>query len=238
MSDCWVNKDAQSWFEFQDDYEMNFPTDQQRLVLVGATGSGKTQAAMWHLARRDYDERPWIVYDFKYDELIGDIENTQEIGVTSPIPDKAGLYVVHPLPDEDEEKVAEQMKQIWQRENTGVVVDEAYMLGNRNKPFRALLTQGRSKHIPMIVASQRPVWVDRFVFSEASFYQVFRLQHRKDLMSVQEFIPFDLSRRLPEYHSYYYDVGADQMHVLKAVPDRDVILDMFDAKLRRVRKAV
>jgi|HubBroStandDraft_5_1064220.scaffolds.fasta_scaffold31237_4 hypothetical protein len=216
---------------------MNFPGDTDRLTIVGATGSGKTQAGMYHLSRRNIDTGIWIVYDFKRDELINEIESAQHIEMTSPLPERPGLYVVHPRPG-NEDVVDEHMFRIWDRENIGVYVDEGYMVGNRSAGFRALLTQGRSKHIPMIVLSQRPVYMDKFVFSESQFFQVFRLQHDDDVSSAQKFIPFDLSERLPQYHSYYYDVVSNRLVVLSPVPDRDAILDTFATKLHQTRKVI
>ncbi|HYM36244.1 MAG TPA: hypothetical protein VET48_12650 [Steroidobacteraceae bacterium] len=216
---------------------MNLPNDTQRLSVIGATGSGKTHAALWHLSMRNYDEKPWIVYDFKYDEIINEIEGTYTISLTDPIPSRPGIYIVHPNPGQDE-MVSAHMWGIWSHEDIGVFIDEGYMIGNNNSGFRALLTQGRSKHIPLIVLCQRPVWIDRFVFSESEYFQVFRLQNRKDIACVEEFVPHDLSERLPEHHSYYYDVAEDRIVVLTPTPDRDAILDTFHTKLRRLKKVV
>lgn len=216
---------------------MRFANDQQRTSIVGATGSGKTFAAVWQLSLKNYDQKPWIIYDFKYDEMINSITGIVHIAVDAPVPDRPGLYVVHPHPAEAD-LVEAQMWKIWERGNIGVFVDEGYMVGKNNQAFRALLTQGRSKHIPMIVLSQRPVWMDRFVFSESEFFQIFRLQHKKDVASVQEFIPFDLSKRLPEYHSYYYDVHADKMVVLGPVPKRTEIMKTFNLKMEKLNKKV
>ena len=41
----------------------------------------------------------------------------------------------------------------------------------------------------MITLSQRPVWLDPFILSEAEYYQVFRLNHKNDRKKVEEFIP-------------------------------------------------
>jgi hypothetical protein len=215
---------------------MRYPNDQQHISIVGATGSGKTQAGAFHLSRRNYTTKPWLVYDFKGEDLFNEIENAFHLSADDKVPEKPGLYIVHAVPEDP--GVDEQMLEIWHRENIGVMIDEGYMIGRQNRPFRYLLTQGRSKHIPLIVLSQRPVWMDRFVFSESSFFQIFRLQHKKDLANVNEFIPFDLSERLPEYHSYYYDVGNNTLEKLSPVPDRQLILDTFDSRLQNLKRVV
>jgi hypothetical protein len=216
---------------------MRFPSDQDRLTILGTTGSGKTQAGMYQLSRRPLDRETWIIYDFKREEMINEIDGAQRIGMGDPLPDRAGVYIVQPRTDQESD-VDAHMQRIWDHQNIGVFVDEGYMIGNRSAGFRALLTQGRSMHIPMIILSQRPVFMDRFVFSESQFFQVFRLQHDDDIASAQKFIPHDISERLPRYYSYYYDVLDDKCVVLSPVPDRDAILDTFHTKLYTYRKVI
>lgn len=212
------------------------PDDSQHIAIVGANGSGKTQAAVWQLSHRNFHLMPWVAYNFKRDESIDAIPGAVDIELNQ-IPESPGIYVAHPLPAE-EEAVEAQMWRIWDRGDTGVYVDEGYMVGPRNQAFRALLTQGRSKHIPVMVLSQRPVWMDRFVFSEAGFYQVFRLQHKKDRRTVEEFMPADLEKRLPDYHSYYHDVGLNRTHVMRPVPDIDTIYGTFARRFARRKRAI
>jgi hypothetical protein len=224
---------------------INWPGDKDRFSIVGTTGSGKTQAALYNLSRRNYDVKPWIIYDFKHEELISAIDGAQHISMGDKLPHHPGIYVTHPLPGE-EEIVDEHMMRIWQQGNIGVYIDEGYMLGQRNIGFRYLLTQGRSLRIPMIINSQRPVWMDRFVFSESQFFQVFRLQHTDDIKSAQKFIPYDLesamhgteSERLPVFYSIYYDVKANRISTLSPVPDADAILDTFDTRMPRIQKVI
>lgn len=219
---------------------ITLPNDTQRMVIVGATGSGKTQAAMWHVSMRDFNVMPWIVFDFKHDEMINEAEGTQEIQLSDPIPEQPGIYIVHPHPSQTPE-VEAMLWRIWERGNVGVYIDEGYMIsdGNKvNRALRAILTQGRSKRIPVIVLSQRPTWIDRFIFSESEFFQIFRLSHSDDLKTVNKFIPFDLSERLPEYRSYYYEVPGNRIVVMGAVPDRDTILDTIEEKLKKIKKVV
>ena len=108
--------------------------------------------------------------------------------------------------------------------------------------FQAILTQGRSKEIPAIILTQRPVWISRFVFSEADFYAVFHLNDRRDQKSVAEFTPntplWDLTSRIPDYHFRWYDVSGDYSTQMQPVPDRDMILETFEKRLSvRKRKA-
>jgi len=216
---------------------VNFPNDTQHHSIIGANGSGKTQAAMWFLSRRNFLMKPWIIYDWKYEDLIAEIPDIQEISVFDKIPERPGLYVVHPEPDQTDE-VDLQFRQIWEQENTGVYIDEGYMVGSNSRAFRSLLSQGRSKHIPMIILSQRPAWMDRFVFTESQFFSVFRLQHKDDLKKVQEFIPYDISERLPEFWSYYYDVKSNEIARMEPVPDRKLIIQTFNSRLARLKKII
>ena len=215
---------------------MNLPTESNRIAIVGATGSGKTQAELWHLSLRDIDKRPWIIYNFKTDKSIEAIPHKRDISLDE-LPLKPGVYVVHPTPGQQDE-VEAQLWAVLDKEGIGIAIDEGYMMGDRNQAFRAILTQGRSKEIPVIVLSQRPVWMDRFVFSESEFFQIFRLNHRKDRKAVEEFVPADLSYRLPAFHSYYYDVGADKVTILKPVPEIEQIYRTFESRLKRVRRTV
>lgn len=216
---------------------IQLPNDTQRLVIVGATGSGKTQAATWHLSKRSFTEMPWIVYDFKGDELLNSIEHAQHMTSGMDIPTRPGLYIVHADPEDS--GVESQLMQIWKQQNTGLYIDEGYMIDRNSKPFSLVLTQGRSRHIPCITLSQRPVWMNRFVFSEADYFQIFRLGWIKDIRKVQEYTgDKDITVRLPDYYSYYYDVSSDSMKVLKPVPDRETILDTFNYRLRGLPKVV
>jgi hypothetical protein len=102
----------------------------------------------------------------------------------------------------------------------------------KSKAFDAILTQGRSKRIPVIVLSQRPVWLSRFVFSEASYFQVFWLNDFRDRQTVQSFIPADTENRLPDFNSLWYDVGRDRVSRMLPVPARTTILETFRERMR------
>ncbi len=215
-------------------FDWKDPTDSDRLTIVGKTGSGKTRAAAWHLSRRSFTSRPWIIFDFKGDDFLNAIDGVREVDITKKPPKKAGLYITHPLPSQKDE-VDEFLWNVWRNERTGIYFDEGYMV-NKSEAVAAILTQGRSKQIPLIMLSQRPVWLNRFAFSEASHFQMFWLNDARDRKTVQAFMPYDLEKRLPDYHSVWYDVGRDKTCVMRPVPTDDALLEVFHERLKSRRR--
>lgn len=194
---------------------IRLPGPDKRTVIVGSTGSGKTQAGCWHLSQKDFHRRPWFVIDFKGDALIAEI-GPDEIDVRAKPPMQPGVYVVRPKPMIDDEYLTEFLWKLWKQEYCGLYTDEGYMIpGVRNPAFRALLTQGRSKKIEMVTLSQRPVWMDRFTFTEADFWQIFRLNGLDDRKSVSAIIGNQIDR--------------DQRHPL----ERRMLLRLLDCQRSR-----
>lgn len=213
--------------------EFRLPTNKQRVAVIGRTGSGKTQFAAWLLSVAPFDKQPYFIVDYKYDDLLNGSDRIKEIGLTEKLPKQPGLYIVHPHPDQHED-TERFLLRIWEQEHAGLYADEGYMLPPRSPAFQALLTQGRSKRIPAIVLTQRPTWVSRFVFSEADYYAIFHLNDARDRQTIQAFTPrerLDVSDRLPDYHSMWYDVGRDNVFQLKPVPEAAEILERIDSRL-------
>lgn len=212
------------------------PTSRQRLAIMGHTGCGKTQQAVWALSNSAIESMPWIVFDYKGDDLINDIPYRHEIGFKDT-PNKPGVYILHPRPDQDED-VEKFLWRIYERGNTGVYVDEAFMMP-KTGAYQSILTQGRSKRIPMINLTQKPRYVPMHVFSEADYHSVFHLSDAKDRQRVMEFTDFskdDLEREIPEYHSHFYRVKDRQRFQLKPVPSADSLLETFARRLAPKRR--
>ena len=216
---------------------VRLPGPADRIVIVGRTGSGKTQAAVFHLSKQDFDARPWIIVDYKGDELINGIERAQFIDYNT-VPDEPGIYILRVLPGEEDE-ISQWFMKVWEHENIGIYIDEGYMVGQRDKWFNACLTQGRSKRITMIILSQRPLWMSRFAFSEASFIQVFGLTDADDMKTVQRFMKGDakggVGAELKPFHSYYYDVGKNTVRQWGPVPKAAALLATINDRLPKKR---
>jgi len=207
------------------------PNNSNRIAILGRTGSGKTQAAVWLLSRQNFFRTPYVVLNFKGDELIDSIPGAEHVEL-GYVPKHGGIYIVHPLPAATEEMQAYLWK-LWERQNVGIFVDEGYMLSD-DAAFQALLTQGRSRRIPMMVLSQRPSWITRFAFTEAQFVQLFSLTDRRDLKTVAQFVSYDGIEELslPEYHSLYFDVARNRSWILKPVPSEDKILGAIERRFQ------
>ena len=210
------------------------PRDDQRTLIFGRTGSGKTQYGAWLLSESNFHKRPTVIVDYKGDKLLNSSPYIEEIGLNT-VPKHPGLYIVHPKPDDDMEVEAWFWK-LWAKENIGLYIDEGYMVPDKGA-LRALLTQGRSKHIPAIILTQRPVWITRFAVSEADYYTAFHLNSDKDRKTVEAFLPHGaLGGRLLPYHSKWYDVGSDTLLTMSPSPSADAIEERFNERLRPRRR--
>lgn len=225
--------------------DLRLPGMTHRLLTVGRTGSGKTVGSVWHLSQYPIHKYPFIVINSKRDELIDSIPGVQFIDLDHKLDHKMkpGVYVVHPMAKMDDDALEAFMWRIHARGNMGIYADEGYMIPSQGyHAFRALLTQGRSLQIPMLINSQRPLWIDRFAVSESDFYRVYTLNSKRDRQVINDFIPgVDLEilmasppnqePPLPIYHSVYRDVGKNRVVILQPAPKQDIILGDFAVKL-------
>lgn len=216
--------------------DFRFPTSAHRQFICGRTGSGKTVAACWNLLHRNFRSAPWIVLNHKNTALIDNIEGAEHVDLDFQ-PKKPGIYIYNPVPENDDDAVTKLLWRTHRRGNTGVYVDEGYMLNARDPAMRALQTQGREKKIPVIMVTQRPVALSRFCISEADFFQVFQLNDDDDIKRVRSFVPFDLKYymkteanevpKLGAHSSVWYDVSRNYLVKMAPVPTEDKISQGF-----------
>ena len=208
--------------------KIRLPGPRDRITIIGPTGSGKTHAAMWHLANASFTSRPFVVIDPKREELVAQIDGAEYIEV-GEVPKYHGIYVCQPIPS-DGPLVDKMLLDIWERENVGIWFDEGLMFGTGDG-IDACFTQGRSKQIPMIMLKQRPIWVSRFAISEASFIQYFGLKDARDRSIVRGFSEIPVESRLDRWHSFYYDVSRNRNYHWKPMPEANKILNRINSRL-------
>lgn len=220
------------------------PDHTKRLTVTGHTGSGKTVFGAWVLSEANFDKQPWIILDFKGDELLGAIEHAEPLELHERVPRKPGLYYMKPAPNA-EDAINKFLWTVWQAGDVGLFIDEGYMVPNpiKNNGLKAVLTQGRALHIPVITLSQRPCGVNRHVFSEADMFASYFLNDVKDQARISEMVPRDSpvwnqDKRLPDFHCRWYDVGRNWCAILRPVPPPSRILRRFAERLAPVKETV
>lgn len=213
--------------------DFRLPGAADRIVVMGATGTGKTIAGAWVLSKQNFRKRPWVAIDFK-DEIFWD-----EVGdppmrplKLGQLPGKQGLYRMKVYPGQ-EEQLEDWLWKVWRKENIGLFCDEVSLIPQRDA-FKAILRQGRSKHIPVIACTQRPVDCDREVFTESQYMAIFRMNDVRDYKTIEGLIRGkDVRPALPAHNFYWYDAGRDLLFTLKPVPHPDTLAADFKAKLPR-----
>lgn len=210
---------------------VKLPGPDSRTAVIGSTGSGKTQFSVWLLSTVDFNRRPWFIFDFKGDELLDEIGATEI--TLHQFPKEPGLYILRPLPGSDDQ-VNEFFYKCWANENVGVYIDEGYMLPkftNTYKWFRACLTQGRAKHIQMIICSQRPVFLDKFVFTESNYFAIFNMNYSEDRKQVAAYLDNRRPSLLPKYHCLWYQVAEQRSNNFSPVPTAEKLIATFAKRL-------
>lgn len=221
-----------------------FPNNSQRTTVIGKTGSGKTQFSAHLLSTQNFDRQPWIMIDYKRDELLNSIDRVKEIGVNDKIPTlkQPGLYKVHPLPETDDDAVEAMLRRVWETENVGLFFDEGTLIPSnrahaRGGAFQAIQMQGRSKRLPCITVTQRPSGVSRSSFSEADFFAVFYLNTDGDIKRVHEFLPKSAMKGIEQnYHCRWYDVAKNELTHFSPVKDADTIRERINSRLAPRRR--
>jgi DNA helicase HerA-like ATPase len=215
-------------------FKLPGPTD--RVSIIGSTGSGKTRFAAHIFSFSKFDKKPYVIVDFKGDDLLQQIDRAKQITLRDT-PSKPGLYYVRPMPG-DEIEFENFLWRIWKRGNIGIYIDEGYMVNPNSKAFAAILTQGRSLKIPCMTLTQRPARCSRFVFSEANHFALFRMNDRRDVENaIGSFTPrndpvWDLEKPLAEYNCRWYDNKQNYSCRILPVPDDETILQRYDDALR------
>ena len=201
----------------------HLPGGADRTCVIGMTGTGKTIFGAWLLSRQRFDERPWVCLDFKDEELwdrVGD--PPMRPLALGTLPKKKGLYRLDVRPGQDD-ALEDWLWKVWNKGNIGLFCDEVSLIPKQDA-FKAVLRQGRSKRIPVIACTQRPVDCDREVFSEANYVSVFRVKDARDYKIIQQFTGNSvIDRPLAKHWSYWYDAAQNSLSVLKPCPPPDIV---------------
>lgn len=228
--------------------EFYWPKPDEHVAIVGRNGTGKSQLGFFLLALRNHAKRISIVIDYKREQLFRSLKNARYLDLGAALPKEPGFYIARAQYKTDDDRVEDLLWRILDRENMGVFVDEGYMLphNGQSPAYMGILTQGRSKRIPAITLSQRPVKVHSFAFSEASHIAVFDVNRKRDWQTIEEntednfsdWLPPEFGDTLPPYHARWFTVKnqSQKRFILRPVPPAEEIAASLDAQLKPVRR--
>lgn len=202
-------------------FKLVMPGAEDRSVFIGPTGSGKTVAGASVLSKQNFEKRPWVALDFKDEVLwnaVGDPPmRPLKIGA---MPGNRGLYRMRVSPNE-EQALEDWLWKVWHHGNIGIFCDEMALVG-RSAAMRGVLRQGRSKRVPLIGCTQRPVGCDPELFSESGYRCLFGIGDEfRDFPILRGlFGPTqDIKQPLLPFHSYWYDCKQKTCVTLQPFPN-------------------
>ncbi len=227
------------------------PTDQQRVTILGRTGSGKSQFSCGLLSTRNFHEMPWIIIDYKGEDLVLDIYDAcnggmKQIDVKDKPPKEPGVYHMRLVPKLTDADMDAFLWKCHAQGHIGLFIDEGFALPQgRSNTYDIILTQGRSLHIPVIQLYQRPVWMSRFAIAQTDYFAAFKQHDLRDLELTNKFVPpmkggnngsISVFNDLPDYHCLWHDVGEGNTSLLAPAPSRDDIIQTFTDRLKPKKK--
>lgn len=177
----------------------------QRLVFVGATGSGKTVLAKHFLPRLNRV----VVIDPKHTFKLDGFKARR----TVPMIGKQWRIVYRPRPEDDED-LADFCDDLFRMKNVTIYIDELSTLAERYPTTTAVIADiartGRERHVAVWSALQRPRWVPRVFFTEAEGVFMFNLRSGEDRAYMAQFTGPEVLDPIEKFSFWY--ANADDEH--------------------------
>lgn len=207
----------------------------QRVLIVGATGSGKTGLACWILKR--IPQSPIVIYDTKIEEKFMALPHSLEVNDFEQLHKEIekgehDYYVFRPRMDVviDPGKCDELLIAHYHTlHGVPAYIDEIYQFhkGSYAGPgLMGLLTRGRSKGITTIMSTQRPKFLSRFALTEAQAFYVLRLNFISDRKVFDDAIPNFSELPIPQKFGFYFARDNGEKPVLYAPVKLDSGIDI------------
>jgi ABC-type dipeptide/oligopeptide/nickel transport system ATPase component len=197
----------------------------ERVILLGTTGSGKTVLAKRFLMSLNRV----LVIDPKHTFKLDGFKRTKEV----PLFTHNFRMIYRPTRDDDLH-LADLIWKLNKQKHVTIYVDELSSLAE-SPFFKNTVTElmdiartGRERHVALWASVQRPRRTPRIFFSEAEVFFQFKLKSGEDREYISEFIG-DIVRRPIPLHQFWYsrsDEDSDRPSLLKLDLSKNKILAM------------
>lgn len=192
------------------------PGRDDRAVLIGKTGCGKTTLARFFV---EDSEKPFsVTWNPKgSDAVLG--WNQTHVGSLGALYDAADkeerriVYTPDPFVAEDERNQAEFFYWVYENKNRRLYLDEATAIvyGGVKVPrgLLALINRGRERGVSTMTATQRPSGVPMNILSESEHYYVFKTLLPQDRQRVEAItgITVEDQAGLNDHEFYYFNLS-------------------------------
>lgn len=222
----------------------------ERGLLVGKTGSGKTQDALFQL--RNTPIWPRFIFDTKIEdaffslpegdetlELIEGVDNFEKYAKTTNRKDIPDYLLVRCTEHEfvDPDRLDEYMRIVYRHfGKCFIYLDEVVNFHKNGQALPQLmnvLCRGRSKGKTTLMGSQRPARISRACLTETDRFYIHKLTDMRDRKTLAEVVPdFDKYTPPPPYHFWHYSHKDHDICELFA-PVPEVKIDSNKKKLFR-----
>jgi ABC-type dipeptide/oligopeptide/nickel transport system ATPase component len=171
----------------------------QRVVIVGATGSGKTVLAKHFLERLN---RVLVVdpkHTFRLDGF--------KIRRTLPALGQRWKMIFRPGPSDDFE-MGDLFSRMFKIKNCTIYCDELATMSEKfpyaTEVLADIARTGRERHVSVWTALQRPRWVPRVFFTEAESIFIFNLRGEDDRDYMSKFTDAIVKEPIEKFTFWYY----------------------------------
>jgi len=176
----------------------------ERVLITGATGSGKTVLAKKFLAPMDRV----MVIDPKHTFSLPEYKP----GFSLPRFGHSFRVVVRPS-RKDDSKMVDLLEKAYRQGNVTIYVDEMTTVSESFKETTDFLAEiartGRERKIALWSAMQRPRWSPKIFITESEVFFVFSLRAEEDRKYIAGFAGSQIETRIPKYQFWYQRTDAD-----------------------------
>lgn len=174
-----------------------------RLLLAGKTGSGKT----WLARQLLMPVKRLIVIDPKATLTDWNLKEPSGLDWSRFARGKPGRFrILAPIVDHQAEWYESLFARLYGYGELTIYIDEAYAVAQTSKPGKwltALYTRGRELGIGVWAATQRPTWIPLFLLSEADWLLTFRLNLEEDRRRMATIAGNYVLKRIPDQHGFW-----------------------------------
>lgn len=194
----------------------------ERVAIIGATGSGKTVLAKYLLS----NSARAVVIDPKHTFVLQDFR----VSNTRPMFLGKKYHIIYRPVVDDDDKLSGVLHTYWKSGDTIIYIDElSTMVDGYPKSIQVLseiARTGRERRVGLWVTMQRPRWVPRLFLTESEHMMIFSLRSGEDRTYVAGFAGDEVKRTNDKFNFWYVSPEYDRPVLLHYNLERDRIQEV------------